>query len=104
MAHDIRQLVKTLSSLRAEEAVHHRKCLQLFSLQRKRPSKDTDIEVVHVERKRSMIEENEANSEAFPKLIEFIVESEDKQVTIKQCQEKMREFVNEPYTTKWLKD
>lgn len=51
-----------------------------------------------------MKEENEANSEAFPKLIEFIVESEDKQVTIKQCQEKMREFVNEPYITKWLKD
>ena len=47
--------------------------------------------------------ENEERNEAFLKLIEFVEESDEEHLSFKQCQQKMAEFTNEPYTTKWLK-
>ena len=48
--------------------------------------------------------EKKVKNEVLLKLIEFIEESENERITLKQCQEKMREFVNEPFTTTWLKE
>ena len=86
------------------ETVYDRGDLHLFSLQQKPPSNDTNNEVVFLKRKRGMNVEKKVKNEVLLKLIEFIEESENERITLKQCQEKMREFVNEPFTTTWLKE
>lgn len=82
--------------------MYDRGCLHLFSLQQKPPSNDNNNEVVLLKRKRGMNAEKKIKNEVLLKLIEFIEESENEHITLKQCQEKMREFVNEPFTTTWL--
>ena len=49
-AHEVCGHVETISCLQMEEAVNHRRCLQLFSFQRKRLSNDT-YKVAYAKRK-----------------------------------------------------
>ena len=101
-SYEVRGRVETVTCLRSEEAVYHRKCLRHFSLQREKPNnKNEDTPVA--KRKRGMKIENEERNEAFLKLIEFVEESDEEHLSFKECQQKMAEFTNEPYTTKWLK-
>ena len=81
-AQEVRGRIETVSCLRAEEAVYHRRCLQLFSLQRKRPTND-DCETTPAKRKRGMKIENDEKNEAFLKLIEYVEEIEDEHLILK---------------------
>lgn len=84
---------------RGRSSVSYKMSAAVFS-SRKRPSNDTDNEVA-MKRKQGMKEEKEVKHETLLKLTEFIEKSEDENFALKQCQEK-RQFVNEPYNTKWL--
>lgn len=95
--HDVCGRVETISCLQMEEAVNHRRCLQLFSLQRKRLSNDT-YKVAYAKRK--------ARHESRERGIEWDVPQRIRRWTHypNTTSKKIREIVNETYTTKWLKE
>ena len=98
----VRGRVETVSCLRAEEAVYHRRCFQLFSLQHDRPTCERESdEATPAKKKRDINLETDRRNATFFKVIEFLKESDEEHLTMKQCQDKMKEFVDEPYSTKW---
>lgn len=95
--HDVCGHLETISWLQMEEAVNHRRCLQLFSLQRKPLSNDT-YKMAYAKRK--------ARQESRERGIEWNVPQRIRRWTHcpKTTSKKIREIVNETYTTKWLKE
>ena len=74
------------------------------SLNRDRPSGGRDSsEATPAKRTRGMKFEYDERNDAFMKLIAYVEEECEEYLTLKQCQEKMKNFTDDPYTTKWLK-
>ena len=101
---EVRGRIETVSSLQAQEAVYHRRCLQLLSLQRDRPTcgRESD-EATPAKKKRDINLETDPRSAVFFKVIEFLKESDEEHLTMKQCQDKIKEFTDKPYSRKWFK-
>ena len=60
-------------------------------------------EATTAKKKRGINLETDPRNAPFFKVIEFLGESDEEHFTMKECQDKMKEFIDEPYSTKWLK-
>ena len=81
---EVRGRAETVPCLRVEEAVYHR-CLQLFSLQRDRPTCERESdEATAAKKKRGINLETDPRSSAFFKVIEFLKEPDAEHLTMKQ--------------------
>ena len=101
---EVRGSAETVCCLRAEEDVYHRRCLQLFSLQRDRPTCERESDEATPAKKKPGINlDTDPRNAPFSKVIEFLEESDEEHLTMKVCQDKMKEFIDEPYSTTWLK-
>ena len=77
-----------MSYLRAEEAVYHIRCLQLLSLQRDQPTCKREPDgAPPAKKKRGINLETDPSNAAFFKVIEFLEESDEEHLTMKQCQD-----------------
>ena len=97
-AFEVRGRVESVSCLRAEEAVYHRKCMQLFYLKRKRPGTDTEC---NTEARNKKPKSNE--QEIFLKVIEYLDENQELYLSIDELQIYMCTLTDNPYTTRWIK-
>ena len=102
---EVRGRIETVSCLQAEEALYHKRCLQLrHFMQRDRPTCERESnEVTPAKKKRGINLETDRRNVAFFKVIEFLQESDEEHLTMKQCQDKTKESIDETYSTKWLK-
>ena len=85
---EVRGRVETVSCLRAEEAVYHKRCLQLLSLQRDQPTCERELDgATPAKKKCGIYLETDPSNVAFFKVIEFLEESDEEHLTMKQCQD-----------------
>ena len=82
-----RGCVESVSCIRAEEAIYHGRCFQVFSLQRDRPNCEWESDKVTPAKKKYFINlETYPRNVAFFKIIEFFKKSDEKYLPMKQCQ------------------
>ena len=82
-----RGCVESLSCIRAEEAIYHGRCFQLFSLQCDRPNSEWESDKVTPTKKKYVINlETYPRNAPFFKIIEFLEKSDEQHLPMKQCQ------------------
>ena len=82
--------------------MYHRRCFRGFNKNRKRHN-DNDEENDSKKTRMSMTETDETKNAAFFKTVEYLEEHRDDYLTLQSFQEKMKEYTQTPYTTKWIR-